>query len=110
MIDCGVDLDRFAPGDPESARAELGWRPDGTAFVCVGSLTERKNVLRLARAFERRGEGSLAFVGEGPLRGALEGRDGIHLPGVVPHDLRAAAGSGPRTSSASRASPSRSDW
>ncbi len=85
VIDCGVDLERFAPGDPESARAELGWRPDGTAFVCVGSLTERKNVLRLARAFERRGEGSLAFVGDGPLRGALEGRDGIHLPGVVPH-------------------------
>ena len=85
VIDCGVDLDRFAPGDPETARAELGWRPDGTAFVCVGSLTERKNVLRLARAFERRGEGSLAFVGEGPLRGALEGREGIHLAGVVPH-------------------------
>jgi len=85
VIDCGVDLDRFAPGDPEAARAELGWRPEGTAFVCVGSLTERKNVLRLARAFEQRGEGSLAFVGDGPLRGALEGRRGIHLSGFVPH-------------------------
>jgi glycosyltransferase involved in cell wall biosynthesis len=87
VIDCGVDLDRFAPGDPETARAQLGWRPDGTAFVCVGSLTERKNVLRLARAFVRRGEGSLAFVGDGPLRGALEGREGIHLAGVVPHTV-----------------------
>ncbi len=85
VIDCGVDLERFAPGDPETARTELGWRPDGTAFVCVGSLTERKNVLRLAHAFERRGEGSLAYVGDGPLRGALEGREGIHLPGGVPH-------------------------
>lgn len=85
VIDCGVDLDRFAPADPATARAELGWRPDGTVFVCAGSLTERKNVLRLARAFERRGEGSLAFVGDGPLRGALEGRAGIHLAGAVAH-------------------------
>ena len=87
VIDCGVDLDRFAPADPASARAELGWRPDGTAFLCAGSLSERKNVLRLARAFERRGEGSLAFLGDGPLRGALEGRPGIHLAGAVPHAL-----------------------
>ena len=56
------------------------------AFLCVGSLTERKNVLRLARAFERRGEGSLAFVGDGPLRPALEGRNGVRLVGAVPHD------------------------
>jgi glycosyltransferase involved in cell wall biosynthesis len=87
VIDCGVDLDRFAPGDPAAARAELGWRPHGTAFVCAGSLSERKNVLRLASAFSRRGEGSLAFVGDGPLRGALEGRRGVHLAGAVPHDV-----------------------
>ena len=86
VIDCGVDLDRFAPADPESARNAIAWRPEGTAFVCAGSLTERKNVLRLARAFERRGEGSLAFVGDGALRGALEGRPGIHLAGPVAHE------------------------
>jgi glycosyltransferase involved in cell wall biosynthesis len=86
VIDCGVDLDRFAPADPESARNAIAWRPEGTAFVCAGSLTERKNVLRLARAFERRGEGSLAFVGDGALRGALEGRPGIHLAGAVAHE------------------------
>jgi glycosyltransferase involved in cell wall biosynthesis len=85
VIDCGVDLARFAPAEAAPARAEVGWRPDGTAFVCAGSLSERKNVLSLARAFERRGEGSLAFVGDGPLRGALEGRRGIHLAGAVPH-------------------------
>ena len=85
VIDCGVALDRFAPGDPDEARAELGWIPSGTAFVCAGSLSERKNVLRLARAFGRHGEGTLAFVGDGPLRGALEGRTGIHLTGAVPH-------------------------
>jgi glycosyltransferase involved in cell wall biosynthesis len=43
-------------------------------------------VLRLARAFERRGEGTLTFVGDGPLRAALEGRDGIRLAGRVSHD------------------------
>jgi glycosyltransferase involved in cell wall biosynthesis len=85
VIDCGVDLDAFAPGDPAAARVELGWSPDGTAFVCAGSLTERKNVLRLARAFSGHGEGTLAFVGDGPLRGALEGRPGVHLAGAVAH-------------------------
>jgi glycosyltransferase involved in cell wall biosynthesis len=86
VVDCGVDLERFAPRDAAAARAQVGWSPGGTAFLCLGSLSERKNVLRLARAFERRGEGELAFVGDGPLRGALEGRAGIRLAGRVPHD------------------------
>ena len=86
VIDCGVDLDRFAPRDVLGARSEVGWSPAGTGFLCLGSLTERKNVLGLARAFERRGEGELAFVGDGPLRPALEGRPGIHLAGPVGHD------------------------
>ena len=68
VIDCGVDLERFAV---EPA-------PDGpTRFVCIGSLTERKNVVRLADAFARIGVGSLTFVGDGPFRGALEGRQGV---------------------------------
>ena len=86
VIDCGVDLDRFAPLPPGEARAAVGWTPDGTGFVCVGALSERKNVLRLARAFERRSEGSLAFVGDGPLRGALTGQSGITTVGAVPHE------------------------
>ena len=86
VIDCGVDLTRFAPRDAEGARAELGLSTDGTTFLCLGSLSERKNVLRLARAFETRGEGTLVFVGDGPLRGALEGRPGIRLVGRVEHD------------------------
>jgi len=86
VVDCGVDLERFAPRDREQARRELGVTPDGTAFLCLGALSERKNVLRLARAFERRGEGTLTFVGDGSLRSALEGRDGIRLAGRVPHD------------------------
>ena len=76
VVDSGVDLERFQVALP----------PDGpTAFLCVGSLTERKNVLRLARAFERRGEGTLTFAGDGPLRPQLEGRSGIRVLGRVPH-------------------------
>ncbi len=86
VIDCGVDLDRFAPRDVLGARSEVGWSPTGTGFLCLGSLSERKNVLGLARAFQSRGEGELAFIGEGPLRPALEGRPGIRLVGPVGHD------------------------
>jgi len=86
VVDCGVDLDRFAPRDVEAARRELGWSGEGTAFLCLGTLSERKNVLRLAHAFEQRGEGTLTFVGDGPLREALEGRPGIRLVGRVEHD------------------------
>ena len=86
VIDCGVDLERFSVRSADDARAEIGWSPSGTAFLCAGSLSERKNVLALARALERRGEGSLAFVGDGPLRPALEGRPGIHVEGQVSHE------------------------
>jgi glycosyltransferase involved in cell wall biosynthesis len=85
VIDCGVDLDRFSPGDAAAARAALDWRPEGTGFVCVGTLDERKNVVRLAEAFRRHGEGSLVFVGDGPLRDALSARSGARLAGAVPH-------------------------
>ncbi len=77
VVDSGVDLDRFralpAPAGP-------------TAYLCVGALTERKNVVRLADAFARLEEGTLTFVGEGPLRRRLEGRERVHLVGRVPHD------------------------
>src|SRR5262245_15287295 len=86
VVDCGVDLERFRPRDAEAARRELAVSEDGTAFLCLGSLSERKNVLRLARAFEAHGEGRLFFVGDGPLRGALEGRAGVRLVGRVGHD------------------------
>jgi glycosyltransferase involved in cell wall biosynthesis len=86
VVDCGVDLERFTPCDAETARAKLGWGGEGTSFLCLGTLSERKNVLRLARAFEQHGEGTLTFVGDGPLRDALVGRTGISLVGRVAHD------------------------
>jgi D-inositol-3-phosphate glycosyltransferase len=86
IADCGVDLDAFAPEDAGSARQEVGWDGEGPAFLCVGSLIERKNVVRLADAFERLGRGRLAFVGDGPLRGELEGRANVRVTGRMPQD------------------------
>ncbi len=87
VIDCGVDLERFQPRDQSEARAQLGWEGEEPLFLCIGSLSERKNVVRLARAFSRLGRGSLVFLGDGPLRGELEGRRGVRLLGRVPHQL-----------------------
>lgn len=85
IIDCGVDLEVFAPRPADAARARVGWGGDAPAFLAVGSLIERKAVVELADAFERLGRGSLAFVGDGPLRARLDGRPGVHLAGRVPH-------------------------
>ncbi|MEO7198005.1 MAG: glycosyltransferase [Solirubrobacterales bacterium] len=84
IADCGVDLDAFSPRDVDPARRELGWEGVGPAYLCVGSLIERKNVIRLADAFGRLGSGRLAFVGDGPLRSALEGREGVRVVGRIP--------------------------
>ena len=78
VVDSGVDLARFSV----LPREHRG----GPRFVCVGSLTERKNVVRLADAFARLGKGSLTFVGDGPLRSRLEGRENVTIAGRVPHD------------------------
>ncbi|HJU36944.1 MAG TPA: glycosyltransferase [Gaiellaceae bacterium] len=77
VVSSGVDRERFGvtaapPGPP--------------GFLCVGALDERKNVVRLADAFARLGEGTLTFAGDGPLRSRLEGRDRVRLLGRVPHD------------------------
>ena len=77
VVDSGVDLERFtvqpAPAGP-------------IRYLCIASLIQRKNVLRLASAFERLGEGTLTFVGDGSLRPQLEGRAGIELVGRIPYD------------------------
>jgi len=80
VVNSGVDLDRFRVRTPD--HDEDG----GPRFACVGGLTERKNVVRLADAFARFGRGRLTFVGDGPLRSQLEGRAGVCITGRVPHD------------------------
>jgi glycosyltransferase involved in cell wall biosynthesis len=79
VVDSGVDLDRFHAVAPV---AQL----ESPAFLHVGSLTERKNVIRLADAFATLARGSLTFVGDGPLRAELESRDRVRVVGRVPHD------------------------
>ena len=79
VVDCGVDLDSFsvapAPGGPPS-------------YLFVGSLIDRKNVVRLAEAFGRLedADATLTVVGDGPLQPALEGRRGVRLVGAVAPD------------------------
>jgi glycosyltransferase involved in cell wall biosynthesis len=79
VVDSGVDLERFGAVAPAE---EL----ESPAFVHVGSLTERKNVIRLAESFATLGRGSLTFVGDGPLRAQLEGRERVRVVGRVPHE------------------------
>jgi glycosyltransferase involved in cell wall biosynthesis len=79
VIDSGVDLERFTAAAPA---AEL----EAPAFLHVGSLSARKNVVRLADAFAQLGRGSLTFVGDGPLRSQLEGRERVRVIGRVAHD------------------------
>jgi glycosyltransferase involved in cell wall biosynthesis len=77
VVSSGVARERFAVTPPPSGPP---------SFLCVGALDERKNVVRLADAFVRLGEGTLTFAGDGPLRPSLEGREGVRLLGRVPHD------------------------
>src|SRR5207244_12176283 len=52
VVPSGVDLQRF----------RVAQAPNGAPrFLCVGSLTPRKNVVRLACAFDRLGDGTLTF-------------------------------------------------
>ena len=96
VIDCGVDLDAFAPRDAAVARARLGLADaEEPLLLFVGNLIELKNLVRLRDAFARYGRGTLVVVGDGPLRAELHGRPGIRVLGRVAHeaipDLMAAA-------------------
>ncbi len=86
VIDCGVDLDLFRNREPGPLRAELGWEAEGPHYLCVGTLDERKNVVRLADAFARLGKGTLTFVGDGSHRERLAGRERVRLVGRISHE------------------------
>jgi glycosyltransferase involved in cell wall biosynthesis len=77
VVSSGADLEQFA----------LAPAPDRpTRYLCVGALSERKNVVRLADAFAQLDDGLLTFAGDGPLRAQLEGRERVRLLGRVAHD------------------------
>lgn len=87
VIDCGVDLERFVPRDQAAARAALGVADVAEPlFLFAGNLIELKNLERLRDAFAALGEGTLAVLGDGPLRSTLEGRSNVRLVGRVDHD------------------------
>ena len=79
VVDMGVDTERFRPDLATDCYLA------SPAFVCVGALSERKNVVRLADAFAQLGEGSLTFVGDGPMRAHVERRERVRVVGRVPH-------------------------
>ncbi len=96
VIDMGVDMDRFVPGDRAGARAHLGLPPADPLVLAVGGLTERKNPLGLLQAFarvrRRRPSARLALVGDGPLAAAVDAgvrrlglAGAVIRPGAVPH-------------------------
>ena len=97
VIDMGVDLARFTPGDRTAARARLGIAGDGPLVVAAGALIPRKNprglLAAVARARAARPDLRLAWVGDGPLRDDLVRRaaeagmtGALVRPGRVPHD------------------------
>jgi glycosyltransferase involved in cell wall biosynthesis len=86
VIDSGVDLERFRVEASNHSSNTVLLGSERPAYLAVGSLSERKNVVRLANAFARLGRGSLTFVGEGPERARLEGRERVQLVGRVSHE------------------------
>lgn len=96
VINMGVDLERFGPGERRTARRVLGLATDGPLVLAAGGLTPRKNPLGLLAAFAllhaRRPDARLAYLGDGPLAGALSARAGelglaeaVTLAGSVAH-------------------------
>ena len=96
VANMGVDLDRFRICDRQEARRRLGIETDGPLVLAVGGLNARKNPLGLLQAFARVRtripEARLAFVGDGPLAGAVRAGvrrldlvDAVRLAGAVEH-------------------------
>ena len=97
VIDMGVNMERFRPGDRDAARARLGLDRDAPLILAVGGLTERKNPIGLLQALARvravRPDARVAFVGNGPLARAVDvgttrmGLEGAVIrAGALPHE------------------------
>lgn len=82
LIPNGVDLEAFAPGDRDAARAELGLGHGDPLVLVVGHLISRKDPLLALEAFRRAAPASarLVFLGRGPL--ALEVRRAAEDAGI----------------------------
>jgi glycosyltransferase involved in cell wall biosynthesis len=73
----GVDADLFKPGDRVAARKELGLPPDKPLAIYVGNLKPEKGVIDLGKAWagvvKQVPEATLLVIGDGPLKGELQG-------------------------------------
>lgn len=90
VIHSGVDLLRFGatPGDPLAKRRELALPADGPLVGCVARLVPVKGVDYLLEATphirRRAPRATVVFVGDGPLRPALQRRAAqLNLNGAV---------------------------
>jgi glycosyltransferase involved in cell wall biosynthesis len=95
VIPGGVDLERFSPGDRDSARALLGWPEQASVLFCVRRLVRRMGLESLIESFAavaRRQAGSMLIIGgTGPLRAELEAQvkshnlsDRVRFTGFIP--------------------------
>jgi glycosyltransferase involved in cell wall biosynthesis len=73
-IPTGIDLERFRPGDRMAARASLGLAPQAKIVGIVATLRSWKGHRYLLHAIAALGRSdvTLAVVGDGPQRAALE--------------------------------------
>lgn len=75
VIENGVDVDTFRPGNSAQARRALGLAPDGDLLLYVGRLVPGKGLSELLDVFgallARDATKRLALVGDGPLRSRL---------------------------------------
>jgi glycosyltransferase involved in cell wall biosynthesis len=87
VIDTGIDVGVFTPGDRDVAAHAFGTEPSRPLVVQVANLIERKNPRRLAAAVarvrERRGGGELWIAGAGPLADELRALPYVRLLGAV---------------------------
>ncbi len=67
----GVDLQRFAPMNRDTARKELSWALGERHFLSVGNLLELKGHHVLIEALASMPDARLVIVGEGPMRPKL---------------------------------------
>ena len=73
-VPTGIDAGRFRPGDRAAMRAKLGLPADATLLGIVATLRSWKGHEFLLRAMTSIDKGvQLVIVGDGPMRGVLEG-------------------------------------
>lgn len=90
----GVDLDRYRPGDPAAARAQLGLPPRGRLVLGVGRLVPAKGFHLAAAAIAALPDVQLVLVGDGPERvriAAAAAGAAVHFLGALSPERTALA-------------------